>query len=257
MQTSIDSGLLATTGKIKCKLVFEDEAWRIATTEKNSTEDFKLVLSPTFSDEMVIEAIRKQGLEETVTYSNFFGGKGFTIKDKFTKSINISGKRFDSQKRALYVTAKRENIAGEIKSVISTDYTFSISFSKIALTDRAKTTVNSGTINNMASPLIISTITNVEIEGSNLLFWWSNNHKITPEEANTFKASKILSKKGFENIKYVYGSITAKDGKKNNEVSVSFVALYFLVYDENNGYNWKLEKIIGEDSPNYKAFSNE
>lgn len=255
--TSIDSGLLATTGKIKCKLVFENEAWSIATTQKNSTEDFTLALSPTFSDGVVIEAIRKQGLEETVTYSSFFEGKGYTVKDSFTKSINIAGKRYDVQKGVLYVTAKRENTAGEIKSVLSTGYTFSISFSKIALTDKAKTTVSSGTINNMASPLIISTIANVEIEGSNLFFWFSNNHKITPEEAKTFKTSEILSKKGSENIKYVYGSITYKDGKKNKEVSVSFVALYFLVYDGNTGYNWKLDKIIGEESPNYKELSKE
>ena len=257
VQTSIDSGLLATTGKIKCKLVFENEAWSIATIEKNSNEDFILGLSPTFSDEKVIEAIRKQGLEETVTYSDFFGGKGFTVNNNFTKSINVAGKRYDVPKGVLYVTAKRSNIAGEIKSVLSTGYTFSISLSKIALTDKSKTTVDSGAINNMTSPLIISTITNAEIEGSNLLFWWSNNHKISPEEAKTFKTSEILSKKGFENIKYVYGSITSKDGKKNKGASVSFVALYFLVYDETKGYNWKLDKIIGEDSPNYKALSKE
>ncbi|MBZ9623429.1 hypothetical protein G9F71_011250 [Clostridium sp. FP2] len=257
MQTSIDSGLLATTGKIKCKLVFENEAWRIATTEKNSTEDFALVISPTFSNEKVIEAVRENGLEETVTYSNFFGGKGFTVKDSFTKSINVAGKRYDAEKGVLYVNAKRENTAGEIKSVLTTGYTFSISLSKIALTDKAKTTVNSGTINNVATPRIISTITNVEVEGSNLFFWWSNNHKITPEEAKTFKTSKILSKKGFENIKYVYGSITYKDDKKNKSASGSFVALYFLVYDGTNGYNWKLDKIIGADSPNYNALTKE
>ncbi|MBZ9687056.1 hypothetical protein G9F72_012050 [Clostridium estertheticum] len=257
VQTSIDSGLLAATGKLKCSLVFENEAWSIATTEKNSTEDFTLVISPTFSNETVIEAIRKQGLEETVTYPSFFGGKGFTVKDSFTKGISISGKRYDAQKGLLYVTAKRENTAGEIKSVLSTGYTFSISLSTIALTDKAKTTVSSGAINNMATPLIISTITNVEIEGSNLFFWFSNNHKITPEEANTFKTTEILSKKGFDNIKYVYGSITYKDGKKNKSVSGSFVALYFLVYDGAKGYNWKLDKIIGEDSPNYKTISKE
>ncbi|MGH4122073.1 MAG: hypothetical protein ACREV6_03960 [Clostridium sp.] len=257
VKTSIDSGLLATTGKIKCKLVFENEAWSIATIAKNSTEDFTLVISPTFSDEKVIEAIREKGLEETVTYSNFFGGKGFTVKDSFTKSINVAGKRYDSEKGVLYVNAKRENTAGEIKSVLTTGYTFSISLSKIALTDKAKTTVNSGTINNMASPLIISTITNAEIEGSNLFFWWSNNHKITPEEAKTFKTSEILFKKGFENIKYVYGSITYKEDKKNKSGSGSFVALYFLVYDEAKGYNWKLNKIVGEDSPNYKALTKE
>lgn len=257
VQTSIDSGLLATSGKIKCKLVFENEAWSIATIEKNSTEDFALIISPSFSNEVVIEAIKKQGLEETVTYPNFFGGKGFNVKDSFTRSISVAGKRYDAQKGVLYVTAKRENVAGEIKSVLSTGYTFSISFSKISLTDKAKTSVSSGTINNMGTPLIISTITNVEIEGSNLFFWFSNNHKITPEEAKTFKTSEILSKKGFDNIKYVYGSISFKDDKKKKSVSGSFVALYFLIYDGTKGYNWKLDKVIGEDSPNYNTISKE
>lgn len=255
---SIDSGLLATTGKIKCKLVFENEAWSIKSIEANSSEDFKLALSPNFSEEKVIKNIRSQGLEETVSYSDFFGGKGFTVKDDFTKSINISGKTFDAQKGTLNVTAKRENIAGEIKSVLSTNYTFSISLSDISLLNGSKTIVDSGTINNMSESLIIPSITNGEIEGSNLLFWWSNNHKVTTEEAKTFKTDKTISTKGFQNIKYVYGNITYKDDKKNKnkttDNSVSIVAIYFLVYNDADGYNWKLNKLIGEDSPNYKTY---
>ena len=252
--TSIDSGLLAATGKIKCKLVFENETWSIATIERNSTEDFKLVLSPIFSDEKVIGIIKEQGLEEMVSYSDFFGGKGFTVKDSFTKSIKIADKRFDAQKEILNVTAKRENIAGEIKSVLSTNYTFSISFSNIALLNGSKTTVDSGTINNVSTNKIISTIANGEIKGSNLFFWWANNHKITTKEAKTFKTSEILSKKGSKDTEYVYGSITYIDEKKNKNKNVSFVAIYFLVYDGVNGYNWKLEKLVGEDSPNYKSY---
>ena len=253
--TAIDSGLMATTGKIKCKLVFENEVWSIASIEKNSNEDFKLVLSPALSEERLLEAIRKQGFEETLSYSGFFGGKGFTVKDSFSKSISISSKKFDAQKGTLNVTAKRENIAGEIKLALSTYYTFSISFSKISLLDGSKTVIESGKISDLTSPLIISTIANSEIEGSNLLFWWSNNHKITTEEAKSFKTSKILFKKGFENIKYVYGSITSTNVKENKNKSVSFVALYFLVYDGAKGYNWKLDKLVGEDSPNYKTYS--
>ena len=255
VQGSIDSGILAATGKIKCKLIFQNEAWSIATVQKNSTEDFALVLSPAFSDDKVIETIKKQGFEETLSYSGFFGGKGFTVKDKFTKSIKIAGKRFDAQKGVLYVAAKRENIAGEIKLGLTTNYTFPISLSKISLLNGAKTNVDSGTINNVTNTVILSTITNAEIEGSNLLFWFSNNHKITTEEAKTFKSKEILSKKGFENIKYVYGSITYINGKKNK--NVSFVALYFLMYDETKGYYWRLDKIVGEDSPNYKTYSKE
>jgi hypothetical protein len=250
MAMSIDSGLLAASGNIKCKLIFKDEAWSIATIERNSAEDFKLVLSPNFSDAKVIEAIKKEGLEETVTYTNFFGAKGFNVKDSFTKSTNISSKKFDERKGTLNVNVKRENVAGEIKSTLSTDYTFKISYSQVSLLSKSKSTVDSGKIDDLATELIISTITNGEIEGSNLLFWFSNNHKITSEEASTFKLDKVVSKEGLENIKYVYGSINYLEKKKSK--NTKFVALYFLVYDEIKGYNWKLSKLIGEDSPNYK-----
>lgn len=253
VQASIDSGILATTGKIKCKVVFENEAWRISTIEENSTEDFILVLSPTFSNEKVIEAIRKKGLQETVVYPDFFGGKGFTVKDSFTKSIEISDKKFDKKNGQLSVVAKRENVAGKVKSVLLTNYIFSTSLSDISLLKASKTTVDSGTISNVSNEIIISTIANSEIEGSNLLFWWSDNHKITSEEVKTFKTKEIYSNKGFENIKYVYGSIAYIDRKKQK--SVSFIAIYFLVYDGDKGYNWKLNKVIGEDSPNYKTYS--
>ncbi|MGV8982618.1 hypothetical protein [Clostridium sp.] len=259
VQASIDSGLLAANGKIKCKLVFENEIWNIVSIIQNSNEDFKLTLSPTFSDEKVIEPIKKRGFEETLSYSGFFGGKGFTVKDSFTKSMVISGKEYDAQNGTLNVTAKRENAAGELNLGLSTYYTFSISLSKISLLDGSKTTINSGKINNVPDSVIKSTIANGEIEGSNLLFWWSNNHKITPEELNTYKTKNTLSKKGFENIKYVYGSITSldvkKDKKDKTDKTVSFVAVYFLVYDDAKGYNWKLDKLVGEDSPNYKEYS--
>ncbi|HEY8889120.1 MAG TPA: hypothetical protein VIM70_02515 [Clostridium sp.] len=260
--TSIDSGLLSTTGKIKCELIFKNEVWSIGSIEENSTgengiNEFKLALSPTFSDDKVIETIRSGGLEENVTYPNFFEGKGFAVKDKFTNGIQIFSKKYDSQKGTLSITAKRENTAGEIKSVLSTNYNFSISLSKVSLLYGSKTTVDSGTINKIPQDVIISTITNNEIEGSNLFFWWSNNHKITAEEAKTFKIKEILSKKGSENIKYVYGSITYMDKKKKENKNVSFVALYFLVYDEAKGYNWKLDKLVGEDSPNYASYSKE
>jgi len=145
------------------------------------------VLSPTFSDDRVLKAIREQGMDETVSYSNFFGGKGFAVKDNFTNSIKIYSKKFDAQKGRLTVTAKRKNVSGEIRSVLSTNYIFSISLSKTSLLNRSKTVVDSGTINKVSTEVIIPTIANAEIEGSNLFFWWSNNHKITTEEAKTFK----------------------------------------------------------------------
>lgn len=253
VDTSIDSGILATAGKIKCKLIFENEAWKISTIEQNSTEDFAVVLSTGLSDEKIIETIKSKEMQENVTYPNFFGGKEFAVKDSFTKNISIAGKRLDMKDGVLYVTAKRKNVAGQINSVLSTGYTLPISFSKISLLKGAKTTVDSGTINDVSKELILSTLINAEIEGSNFLFWFSNNHKITTEEANTFKTGEILSQKGFENIKYVYGSINYKDGK--NDKNIAFIAVYFLVYDSNNGYNWKLDKLVGEDSPNYNDYN--
>ena len=78
---------------------------------------------------------------------------------------------------------------------------------------------------------------------------------ITVEEAKSFKVKEILSKKGLQNVKYVYGNINYMDGK--NEKATSVVAMYFLVYDNSAGYKWKIDKIIGEDSPNYKTYSKE
>ncbi|MCB2342224.1 hypothetical protein [Clostridium estertheticum] len=258
VETTIDSGLLRATGKIKCSLVFEDEIWSVNSIDTNSSDDFKLTLSPNFLDEKAIQIIKKQGLAETVSYSDIFGGKGFTVKDGYTKNINISGKTFNEKKGTLNLIAKRENIAGEIKSVLSTNYTFSISLSDISLLNGSETTVDSAVISNIPESLIIPSITNGEIEGSNLLFWWSNNHKVTGEEAKTFKTDKTLSTKGLKNIKYVYGNITYKDDKNNKskDRSVSIVAVYFLVYDDSSGYNWKLNKLISEDSPNYKTYIN-
>ena len=259
---SIDSGLLSSTGKIKCNLVFENENWSIDTIDKNGTqkddiENFKLVISPTFSDEKVVEIIREQGFSETVSYSDFFDGKSFLINDKFTKNIKITNKKFNAQKNTLIVTANRQNSAGEIKSVLSTDYTFSMSFNKISFLNGSKSSVDSGTVNNISNEKIISTIENAEIQGSNLLFWWSNSHKITTQEAQTFKIDKTLSKKGSRNIRYVYGSINYTDKKNNENKNTSFVALYYLVYDAENGYNWKLDKLYGEDSPNYDVYNKE
>jgi len=46
------------------------------------------------------------------------------------------------------------------------------------------------------------------------------------------------------------------DEKSNENKNISFVALYFLVYNNSNGYNWKLDKLVGDDSPNYKEYTN-
>jgi hypothetical protein len=248
----IDSSLVAATGKIRARLSFEGEGWKIEGVDRNSDEDFKLALSPAFSQEKVVELIRKQGLDETVSHPEVFGGKGFYVRDSFTRSISIASKSFDEQKGTLTVTAKRENSAGELKTTLSTNYVFAVSFSKIEFLNKSKTTVDSASVAPMTRELVVSTITNVEIEGDSLFFWRSNNHKITSEQAKTFKHNKTLSKKSLQNVKYVYGSITYLENRK--EKTASFVALYFLVYDSTKGYSWKLDRIVGEESPNYRNY---
>jgi hypothetical protein len=252
VEAAIDSGLVAASGKIKCILNFENEAWSIANLERNSTEDFALVLSPAFSQEKILEVVKKDALDQTVTHADVFGGKGFKVSDSFTKSINIADKKFDAQNKNLNVTVKKQNTAGEIKSILSTDYTFALSFDKINLLKKSKTTVDSVTIEDMPKDFIVSSIANAEIEGNNIFLWYSNNHKITTEEAKTFKTNKVLSTKGLNNVKYVYGSITYKEGNKAK--TTSLVVTYFLVYDSSKGYSWKLGRIVGEDSPNYKLY---
>jgi len=250
-----DSGLLAATGIIKCNLNFENEKWGIGTIERNSNEDFIAALSPSFSQDRIIQIIRKEGLDESVSYKELFAGKGFSVKDTFTKSINISSKTFDAASKTLTATTSRENVAGVMKSTLLRDYTFSLSFSDLALLKKSKTTVSTATVAEIANETVIATIANVSIEGGNVLFWFPDNHKITEEEAKTFNIVEVLSKKGLNNIKYVYGTISYIDGKKTKSVSV--VAIYSLVNDNLKGYNFKLEKIVGEDSPNFKSYSKE
>ncbi|HEY5562704.1 MAG TPA: hypothetical protein VIK72_13285 [Clostridiaceae bacterium] len=249
----IDNGLLTAAGDIKCELEFINEKWAIDTIERNSTEDFKLAISPSFPQEKIIEIIKKQGLQENVTYKDLFGGKSFAINDSFTKSTDISNTEFDVQNKILKATSKRENIAGQLTSTLETNYTFSLSFSNIAFLAKSQSTVLVATVNEISNDYIIGTIPSTEIEGSNVFLLFPTTHKITTEEAKTFKTSEILSQKNINNIKYVYGNITYMDKGKLKTVNV--VAIYSLVYDSSNGYSWKLDKIVSEDSPNYKTYS--
>jgi hypothetical protein len=255
LDAGIDSGLIAASGKIKCILSFENEAWAVSSIVRNSTEDFAVVLSPAFSQEKVDELIKKVPLEQTISHADVFGGKNFFINESFTKSIALGEKKFDAQSRSLTVNVKRQNAAGEVKTVLSTDYTFTVGFDKIELLKKSKTTADSVTINDISKDYIGSTIVGAELEGNNAFLWFSDNHKITSEEAKTFKTTKTASKKGAENIKYVYGSLTYKDGSKTKTTNV--VAVYFLVYDKSKGYSWKLDKIVSEDSPSYKLYKIE
>ncbi|WP_127836673.1 TFIIB-type zinc finger domain-containing protein [Clostridium prolinivorans] len=252
VDTNIDSGIISSSGKIKVNLIFEDELWKIVSIEKNSDEDFKLVLSPSFSEDKIIEIIKKDTQNQMVTHPDIFGGKGFYINDTFTKSINIENKDFNPQNQNLNVTAKRQNLSGELKSVLSTDYVFKLYFNNIELLKKSKTTVDSINVNEISKDFVTSTIEGAEIEGNNLFFWYYNKHKITTEESKTFKTNKISSPKGLRNIKYVYGSIAYNDGKDLK--TINLIAFYYLVYDNSKGYYWKLDRIIGEDSPNYKMY---
>lgn len=253
IDAGIDSGLIATSGKIKCSLNFENEAWTIAGIERNSSDDFALELSPNFSQDKLLEQIRKEPLDQTVSNPNVFGGKSFYINDSFTKSMEITDKNFDAQSRTLNLTVKRQNTAGAVKLVLSTDYSYELSFNNIKLLIKSKTTADNITISDVSKDYIISSIVNAKIEGANVFLWFSDNHVITADEAKTFKTSKVASPKGIENAKYAFGTITYKDG--SNTKTSNVVAVYFLVYDNTNGYSWKLDRVVGEDSPNYNSYN--
>lgn len=252
IDAGIDSGLIAASGKIKCSLNFENEAWSITGIERNSSDDFVLQLSPTFSQDKILEQIKKEPLDQTVSNPNVFGGKSFYINDSFTKSMDITDKSFDAQSRALNVTVKRQNTAGEVMLVLSTDYSYELSFDKTKLLKKSKTTADNVTISDVSKDYIISSIVNAKIEGANVFLWFSDNHVITADEAKTFKTIKVASPKGIENAKYVFGTITYKDG--SNTKTTNVVVVYFLVYDSSKGYSWKLDRVVGEDSPNYNSY---
>lgn len=255
IDTGIDSGIIASSGKIKCNLVFENEAWKIASIERNSSEDFALTLSPAFSQDKMLELIKKEPIEQSVSNAGVFGGKSFYVNDSFTKSIDIADKKFEAQSKNLSVTVKRQNSAGEVKSVLSTDYTYALSFDKIQLIKKSKTTAESVTISDVSKDVVAASLVNAQIEGSYQFLWFSDKHTITADEAKTFKTTKVSSKKGMENVKIVTGTITYNDGGKQKTSSIA--AIYVLVYDNSKGYSWKLDKVAGEDSASYKQYMSE
>ena len=60
--------------------------------------------------------------------------------------------------------------------------------------------------------MIVASLSGAEIEGRRGVFWWDNNHKLTKDEAKTYQEDEeILSKAGYQNIKYAYGKITYDD----------------------------------------------
>jgi preprotein translocase subunit Sss1 len=255
VDATIDSGLIAASGKIKCSLVFENDLWKVASVERENAEDFALTLSPSFSEEKIMEAIKSGAADTKVSSPNVFGGQLFYVSDSFTKKVTITDKKFDAQNQNLVVTVKSENTAGELKTVLSTEYTFAVAVDKVQVVKKSKTTVDTVTVSELSKDFIVSTITGREIEGNYLFYLFSSNHKITSEEAKTYKTTKVLFKKGLENVKYVYGSISYTENKKLK--TTNMVATYFLVYDKTKGYSWKLDRVVGEDSPNYKLYSPE
>lgn len=48
---------------------------------------------------------------------------------------------------------------------------------------------------------------------------------------------------------------TFSEGNKQKTTFV--VAVYLLVYDSSKGYSWKQDRIVGEDSQNYKMYITE
>lgn len=254
-EVTIDSGILSATGNINSTLSFTDENWKVEAVQRVSEDDFKTVLSESLSEEALLEPIKKKSSEQYLANNAVFGGKSFLVSDKFTKSMKVSEKSLDESNGELQVTLTRDNAAGALKSTLSADYVFSVSLRDIKLESSSKSRVEGVSVTNITKEQVRSLLIGAEIEGKNEFFWWSDNHKIQQSEAKTFEMDEALSKKGYDNIKYVYGKITYKDEEENKTTKV--VALYYLVYSSADGYVWKLDSVIGEESPKYSYYNKE
>lgn len=249
----LDNEIIMSQGEIKCDLKFISSKWSVVSVSTEGSGNFSTQISDNFNDEKVLNLIKTKPLNESISYSKLFGGTSFYVNDSFTKSMEIVTKNYDSKKNAIFVSVKRENTAGYLSLSLTTEYVLTSELTGTAITSISKTTVANANAKNMDASFIKSTISGVEAEGGSVFYLFSSNHKITAGETDTFSLDTILSKDNFQNVKYVYGNITYTKNKKS--VKLNFVALYYLIYNETSGYSWKLDRIIGDTSPDYKTYN--
>jgi hypothetical protein len=247
----IDGGVLQAKGNIATSLSFENEIWSLNNLSSEEGKSFEVTLSETLSEEVILEQIQKKALEEHVVHNSVFGGKSFLVKDKFSKSMTLLSKELDDSKKNLKVSLKRENTAGVLNSTLAASYVFNVSLKAITYGSNTKSTAEEVSVTSLSKDAIINSLSGAEVEGRNDFFWWSENHKLIESEAKTFKLDEILSKSGYKNINYIYGSLTY------NDETVSVVALYYLLYDDSKGYTWKLDSVISSESSKYSYYSKD
>lgn len=251
----VDGGVLQAKGNAVASLSFEEENWIVKAVKIEGDNEFEISLSETLSEEIILEQIKKKEREEYVTHSSVFGGKSFLISDKFVASTEIQSKSLDDTKKKLNVSLKRSSKAGVLSAALSADYTFKASLKALTLENNTKSVVDEVSVNSLSKDGVAASLSNVEMEGRSDFFWWSYNHKLTESEAKTFKLDEIITRAGYKNINYVYGEITYAEGNRDKTVSV--VAIYYLLYDNNKGYQWKLDSLISSESSKYNYYSKE
>jgi hypothetical protein len=222
---------------------------------KGSEEGFELALSDNLSEEAILTQIKSKAIEEQVTSDAIFGGQGFRINDKFTKSMKIQAKSLNDSKSKLNISIRKENAAGMLNTTLTGNYVFNVSLKSITYISNSQTKVEEVTVGDLSRDMIIASLNGAQMEGRSDVFWWSNNHQITQQEAQSFKQDETLSKAGFKNIKYAYGTITYQDN--NNKKTVDMVAIYFLNYDGGSGYSWKLDSVISSESSKFIYYSKQ
>lgn len=255
LEVLVDGGVLAAKGTVNGSLSFADEKWVIYGDVSLNEQSIEISLSEELSEDAILNEIKSKGQRENVKHDSIFGGQNFLVNDKFTKSTSIQSKALSDNKNQLYVSIKKENLAGMLKTVLTGEYVFNVSLKEVSFNSNTKSKVEEVAVSQLTRDMIVASLSGAEIEGRRGVFWWDNNHRLTEDEARSYQEDEILSKVGYENIKYAYGKITYDDD--GDQKTVDMVAIYYLTYDNDKGYDWKLDSVISSESSKYQHYSKE
>lgn len=255
LEIVVDGGILSAKGTANSSLIFAEEKWFLDGNLSLDEQTFEISLSENLSEDLILNAIKDEGKRENVKHDSIFGGQNFLINDKFTKSTSIQSKALSDNKNQLYVSVKKENVAGMLNTTLTGDYVFNVSLNQVNYNSNTESRVEEVSVGELTRDMIVSSLAGAVIEGRRGAFWWDNNHEITEGEAKSYEEDEILSKVGYQNIKYVYGKLTYDDD--GDQKTVDMVAIYYLTYDNNSGYDWKLDSVISSESNRYRHYSKE
>lgn len=250
-EVTLDSGIASSKGKLKCKLIFNEENWQMTNVDRVSNDDFKLSPSQSLSKDKLAQLINKN-MNENVSYGSIFDGKAFNVNDKFTKDISITDFKY-GEDNEINVFTSRNLVMGVLSAVITKNYVYRYTFSNITLVSEDKASVSSASLQDINKKLVADSIANKNVDmGEGFLSLWTDNHELSKNEAESFTLDEVLSKKNSPDTKYVYGKITYDDGGNDN-----IVIIYKLNYDNSSGYSWKVDSIIGSEADKYKSYSKD